>query len=212
MGSDARDRHGNSPPRGAERGFPGWSPLAGEELRAVPGRARKEVGTRAATTVSGRVQTPECPGNGEGGMEDFSSQSGAGRHLPGARPGTGHSATQQRHVGLPLAGLRTAGRCEPRTHPRWRAEAHPSTRACARTSRRARTCAHPEQHKDSPGWTNARLHVPRCHHSPGTQTLGLRRRSLQRARARVALALGLGSPGRAGCGHPEQVRRENPGS
>lgn len=69
MGSDARDRHGNSPPRGAERGFPGWSPLAGEEQRPVQGRARKEVGTRAATTVSGRVQTPECPGDGEGGRE-----------------------------------------------------------------------------------------------------------------------------------------------
>lgn len=71
MGSDAQERHGNSPPRGAERGFPGWSPTAGEEQRPVQGRARKEVGTRAATTVSGRVQTPECPGNGEGGKEDF---------------------------------------------------------------------------------------------------------------------------------------------
>lgn len=62
MGSDAQERHGNSPPRGAERGFPGWSPTAEEEQRPVQGRARKEVGTRAATTVSGRIQTLSVQG------------------------------------------------------------------------------------------------------------------------------------------------------
>lgn len=104
----------------------------------------------------------------------------------------------------------------PHTHSR--AEGHQCTGACTRTSRRARTCAHTEQLKNSPVWTNAHLHVPRCHHShsPGTQDIrGETHIPVADTRA-LHMALGLGSPGRAECdqlpGHPEQLQRENPGS
>lgn len=99
----------------------------------------------------------------------------------------------------------------PHTHSR--VEGRLCTGACTRTPRRARAYAHTEQLKDSPVWTNAHLHMPRCHHShsPGTQDIREETHIPVADTRALHMALGLGSPGRAGCGrlpgHPEQVQR-----
>lgn len=71
MERDARTRHGNSPPRGAEKGLSRPEPWWLQRCRhqSEVGRAGREAGTGAAAAVSGRVQTPGWLGHGEGREE-----------------------------------------------------------------------------------------------------------------------------------------------